>query len=205
MDALDADWIAEKSDAWPRSRATWRRVVPAGATVQVMDVTEGGLHALLRLGMRQPTRFLYDFHFFHDQTDPRIKALQREFVAGLEAGQPAAIVVMRDTWNRPGYDRVQEIPGLTPLLARATGWPSKATATGSMRSETILNVIRAYDDWIVRAYCWGRFWILRQRFLDEVGQYLPAAGACWISAAGSGSSPSTTRAFIRRSRSRAST
>jgi 2-polyprenyl-3-methyl-5-hydroxy-6-metoxy-1,4-benzoquinol methylase len=45
-----------------------------------------------------------------------------------------------------------------------------------MRSEPVLNVIRAYDDWIVRAYCWGRFWILRQRFLDEVGQYLPARG-----------------------------
>ncbi|HEV8437961.1 MAG TPA: class I SAM-dependent methyltransferase [Methylomirabilota bacterium] len=45
-----------------------------------------------------------------------------------------------------------------------------------MRSEPILSVIRAYDDWIVRAYCWGRFWILRQRFLDEIGQYLPARG-----------------------------
>jgi len=94
-------------------------MVPAGATVQVMDVTEGGVHALLRLRMRQPTRFLYDFHFFHDQGDPRIAALQREFVAGLEVGRPAAIVVMRDTWNRPGYDRVREIPGLTTLLDRA--------------------------------------------------------------------------------------
>ena len=45
-----------------------------------------------------------------------------------------------------------------------------------MRSETVLKVIGAYDDWIVRAYCWGRFWIVRQRFLDEVGQYLPRRG-----------------------------
>src|SRR5262250_3172075 len=49
-------------------------------------------------------------------------------------------------------------------------------ATGSMRAEPILSVIRAYDDWIVRGYCWGRFWILRQRFLDEIGQYLPERG-----------------------------
>jgi 4-amino-4-deoxy-L-arabinose transferase-like glycosyltransferase len=119
VDALDADWIAEKSRRVAALSSDLARLVPAGATVQVMDVTEGGLHALLRLGVRQPTRFLYDFHFFHDQADPRIKALQREFVAGLEAGQPAAIVVMRDTWNRPGYDRVREIPGLTPLLERA--------------------------------------------------------------------------------------
>ncbi len=45
-----------------------------------------------------------------------------------------------------------------------------------MRSEPILRVIRAYDDWAVRSYCWVRFWILRQRFLDEIGQYLPERG-----------------------------
>jgi 2-polyprenyl-3-methyl-5-hydroxy-6-metoxy-1,4-benzoquinol methylase len=39
-----------------------------------------------------------------------------------------------------------------------------------------LNVINAYEDLLVRAYCLGRFWILRQRFLDEIGQYLPARG-----------------------------
>jgi len=45
-----------------------------------------------------------------------------------------------------------------------------------MSSALIPRIIRAYDDPIVRAYCWGRFWILRQRFLDEIGQYLPARG-----------------------------
>ena len=45
-----------------------------------------------------------------------------------------------------------------------------------MRSDAVLDVIRAYDDPVVRAYCWGRFWILRQRFLDEIGQYLPGQG-----------------------------
>ena len=45
-----------------------------------------------------------------------------------------------------------------------------------MRSEAVHRVIGAYDDWIVRGYCWGRFGILRQRFLDEIGQYLPARG-----------------------------
>ncbi len=46
-----------------------------------------------------------------------------------------------------------------------------------MRSDTIRKVIRAYDDPVVKAYCWVRFGILRQRFLDEIGQYLPASGA----------------------------
>jgi SAM-dependent methyltransferase len=45
-----------------------------------------------------------------------------------------------------------------------------------MRSDTIRRIVRAYDNPIVRAYCWGRFAILRQRFLDEIGQYLPPTG-----------------------------
>lgn len=45
-----------------------------------------------------------------------------------------------------------------------------------MRSDTIRKVIAAYDHPLVRAYCWARFGILRQRFLDEIGQYLPPAG-----------------------------
>jgi cyclopropane fatty-acyl-phospholipid synthase-like methyltransferase len=46
-----------------------------------------------------------------------------------------------------------------------------------MRNDTIRRIIGAYDDPVIRAYCWARFWILRQRFLDEIGQYLPATGA----------------------------
>jgi cyclopropane fatty-acyl-phospholipid synthase-like methyltransferase len=45
-----------------------------------------------------------------------------------------------------------------------------------MRAEIIRRIVSAYDDPIVRAYCWVRFWILRQRFLDEIGQYLPESG-----------------------------
>ena len=46
-----------------------------------------------------------------------------------------------------------------------------------MSNATIRNVVRAYDDPVVRAYCWARFLVLRQRFLEEIGQYLPASGA----------------------------
>src|SRR4029453_15579867 len=67
-------------------------------------------------------------------------------------------------------------PGCETCSHATTCWPCRATTTGSMRSEAIHKVIRAYDDRIVRAYCWGRFGILRQRFLDEIGQYLPARG-----------------------------
>jgi|SRR5919108_1024521 2-polyprenyl-3-methyl-5-hydroxy-6-metoxy-1,4-benzoquinol methylase len=49
-------------------------------------------------------------------------------------------------------------------------------AAGAERA-IIRRIIRAYDDPVVRAYCWVRFGILRQRFLDEIGQYLPTRGA----------------------------
>ncbi len=45
-----------------------------------------------------------------------------------------------------------------------------------MRREAISRVIEAYDDRVIRAYSRARFLILRQRFLDEIGQYLPPAG-----------------------------
>src|SRR5215468_6684303 len=91
VDAADAPWIADKE----------RRVA-----------------ALLRLHLRQPTRFLYDFHFFHDEADPRIQALRDEFVRFLERGRPTAIVVFEDTWRRPGYDRLEEFPAVMKLLTR---------------------------------------------------------------------------------------
>jgi hypothetical protein len=118
VEAVDAPWIDEKARRVAAlARDLGPRVAP-GDTVQVLDVTAGGVHALLRLGVREPTRFIYDFHFFHDVADPRIQALRAEFVAGLERRRPAAVVVMRETWPRPGYERLDAFPSLRDLLAR---------------------------------------------------------------------------------------
>ena len=40
----------------------------------------------------------------------------------------------------------------------------------------VRRIVRAYDDPLVRAYSMARFMILRQRFLFEIGQYLPRTG-----------------------------
>jgi 2-polyprenyl-3-methyl-5-hydroxy-6-metoxy-1,4-benzoquinol methylase len=45
-----------------------------------------------------------------------------------------------------------------------------------MFQSDINDIINVYDSKIVRAYCWVRFRILHQRFLDEIGQYLPDTG-----------------------------
>jgi 2-polyprenyl-3-methyl-5-hydroxy-6-metoxy-1,4-benzoquinol methylase len=59
----------------------------------------------------------------------------------------------------------------------ATGSTSRGRPPGRTRREAITRVVEAYDDWVIRSYCRVRFLILRERFLDEIGQYLPPRGA----------------------------
>ena len=47
---------------------------------------------------------------------------------------------------------------------------------GASGQTAIRRVIAAYDSLVVRSYSRARFLILRQRFLDEIGQYLPESG-----------------------------
>lgn len=43
-------------------------------------------------------------------------------------------------------------------------------------SRTMRRIVHAYDNPLARAYCRARFWIMRERLLQEIGQYLPEAG-----------------------------
>jgi len=116
VEALDAPWIAEKARRVAAITRDLGRLVPPGAPVQVMDTTAGGVHALLRLESRQPTRFIYDFHFFHDVGDPRIEALRAELLTSLAAGRAAAVVILEDSWPVPGYGRLDTFPRLRRTL-----------------------------------------------------------------------------------------
>jgi hypothetical protein len=117
LEASDAPWI------WDKERRVrvlvddlGRSLVP-GDTVQVLDIADGGLHALLRLHVRQPTRFLYDLFFFHEADRPVVRAMRAEFLAALEARPPRFIVLMRG-WPSGDYDRIRYFPALAELLAR---------------------------------------------------------------------------------------
>jgi SAM-dependent methyltransferase len=57
-----------------------------------------------------------------------------------------------------------------------TGSTPSGREPGSARRDAIVRVVDAYDDWVIRTYSRARFLILRQRFLDEIGQYLPRSG-----------------------------
>jgi 2-polyprenyl-3-methyl-5-hydroxy-6-metoxy-1,4-benzoquinol methylase len=47
---------------------------------------------------------------------------------------------------------------------------------GESPRDLIRRIIGVYESLVIRAYCRVRFVIMRQRFLDEIGQYLPERG-----------------------------
>ena len=109
-------WIVAKERRVARIAADLAARVPDGAAVQVLDTAEGGAHALLLRRLRQPTRFIYDFHFFHDVDHPVIRGLRAELMRDLRAAPPAAVVLLERGWPAGGYDRLQSFPELVSFL-----------------------------------------------------------------------------------------
>ena len=86
-------------------------------TIQILDTAEGGIHALLRLGRHLPTRFIYDFHFYHDIQSPFIQDLRHEFIQGLQNNPPHSMVLFHFHWLPPfDESRLDSFPELTELL-----------------------------------------------------------------------------------------
>jgi hypothetical protein len=105
-------WIEAKLGRVARITAALGPIVAAGGTVQVLDTTEGGVHALLRLHAREPSRFLYDFHFHHDVSHPYVRRLRAELMGALRLRPPAAVVVLVPGWPEGGYERLAAFPDL---------------------------------------------------------------------------------------------
>jgi hypothetical protein len=116
VETVDAEWVWDKERVVRRLTEDLGRHLRAGDTVQVLDTTEGGIHALLRLRRASPTRFIYDFHFHHDAGTPTIRRLRAELVRDLAARPPGAVVVFARGWPGGGYDRIERFPELSALL-----------------------------------------------------------------------------------------
>ena len=116
LEAGPATWWWDRERTVRMLEADLRARLAPGETVQVLDTTEGGIHALFRLGVREPTRFLYDFHFFHDEDAPVVRALRAEFVRELDARPPRMIVLFERGWPAGGYERVERFPALAERL-----------------------------------------------------------------------------------------
>jgi hypothetical protein len=110
-------WIEAKMARVGRASTALRPLVSAGGLVQVLDTTEGGIHALLRLRVRQPSRFLYDFHFYHDVDHPYVRRLRAELMGALRARPPMAVLMFERGWPVGGYERLAGFPELRSWLS----------------------------------------------------------------------------------------
>jgi hypothetical protein len=118
VEASHAEWVDFKVQ---RARAVARTLAPRlrpDDLVQILDTTEGGADVLLRLHAREPTRFIYDFHFYHDVQAPMIQRLRAELVRDLDARPPRFILLYERGWPGGGYDRVATFPALAERLER---------------------------------------------------------------------------------------
>jgi hypothetical protein len=117
VEAADALWIAAKERRVSAVVADLDGRIAPEDFVQVLDTTEAGIHALLRLHAVEPTRFIYDFHFYHDVHTRTIRRLRDEFLAGFDARPPKFVVLFERGWPAGGYERVDEFPGLRLRLS----------------------------------------------------------------------------------------
>lgn len=115
VEASQASWIRDKEEVVEALTQDLGPLTP-NDSVQVLDTTDGGIHALLRLRVRQPTRFLYDFHFFHDEEAVEIRAIRAEFMRELTARSPRFIVLFRRGWPQAGPERIARFPELDRWL-----------------------------------------------------------------------------------------
>jgi hypothetical protein len=118
VEAAPAGWERGKVARVDAVAHALRARLRPGDTVQVLDTSDGGAHALLRLHVRQPTRFVYDFHFFHDVDTPIVRALRAELIRGLDVRPPRFVVLFEEGWPTGGYERIAAFP---ELAARLTG------------------------------------------------------------------------------------
>ncbi len=116
VEAADSGWIAMKERRVTALTADLVARTKPGDEVQVLDTTDGGVHALLRARIAEPTRFVYDFHFFHHTESPTIQRLRSELVHDLRARPPALVVAWEPGWPVSGYERFESFPALTAWL-----------------------------------------------------------------------------------------
>jgi hypothetical protein len=116
-EASPAGWERDKVARVEAVVETLRPRLAPGDTVQVLDTSDGGAHVLLRLRVPAPTRFVYDFHFFHDVDTPIVRALRAELIRGLDARPPRFILLFEHGWPAGGYERVAAFPELAERLA----------------------------------------------------------------------------------------
>ena len=64
----------------------------AGETVQPLDWSGGAVHAMLLAEASCASRFLFDYHFYHDLESPVVQRWRAQFLSHFEATQPDWVI-----------------------------------------------------------------------------------------------------------------
>ncbi|MCB1738607.1 MAG: hypothetical protein KDI42_10805 [Gammaproteobacteria bacterium] len=107
---------------WPLTPPLFGRVDEIGAflekelqpgdTVQPLDWTSGAIHAMLEAKARLATRFLYDYHFYHQVDSPYIQTLRNTFLGELQRACPRFVIEVHDERHPkdfPGAPRFESL------------------------------------------------------------------------------------------------
>lgn len=97
------------------------RLIGPRDEVQTIDTTDGAIHALLLLNVRQPTPFIYDWMLLAGGDTPFRRAARAKFLDLMKAHPPKAIVITNQQWPEPshGYRRVGSWGEFSDFLVRS--------------------------------------------------------------------------------------
>jgi hypothetical protein len=114
---------------WPRNpvrpaiMADLERLVPGDARVQVLEDFLAANDAVLHLGRRHATSFIYDYFLFMHPSTQMTQQMRTRFLDEIGREPPAAIVVAHFPWwdydsGTPGFKRLESWSALQAYLAR---------------------------------------------------------------------------------------
>lgn len=114
---------------WPRNpvrpaiMADLERLVPGDARVQVLEDFLAANDAVLQLGRRHTTSFIYDYFLFMHPSTQMTQRMRARFLDEIGRAPPAAIVVAHFPWwdydsGTAGFKRLDSWPELQAYLAR---------------------------------------------------------------------------------------
>jgi len=80
--------------------------------VQILDITDGGLHALLKSKKKIATKFLYDYYFYHHISNEYIQKIKKEFIFEIKQTKPKYIIKIYYNYIPEGVDCSDSFPEL---------------------------------------------------------------------------------------------
>ena len=88
-----------------------------GDTVQPLDWSNGAVQAMLIARAQPASRYMYDFYFYHDVSNPEIRYIRNDLLEKMKENKPKVVIQFFD--DRPwvdGHDTTRSFPDLDRYL-----------------------------------------------------------------------------------------